>query len=69
MSWGPLAIKLVTVLYGHASDCTYDEWISVGKALHETDPGETGLELWDAWSASDSRYNKDVIEARWNSFK
>ena len=51
--------------YIPASDCTYQEWLSVGMALkHE---GYT-VSDWDSWSRSDSRYHAGECESKWSGF-
>ena len=51
--------------YIPASDCTYQEWLSVGMALkHE---GYT-VSDWDSWSRSDSRYHSGECEIKWSGF-
>ena len=47
------------------SDCTYQEWLSVGMALkHE---GYT-VSDWDSWSRADSRYHSGECENKWSGF-
>lgn len=42
----------------------YNDWISVGMALkHEG----YGIDIWDSWSQSDSRYNAREMESKWDS--
>lgn len=49
-----------------ASDCTYDEWLKVGMALHEEG---FSPELWDTWSAKDpGRYQPGVCREKWETF-
>lgn len=48
------------------SGLSYEEWVSVGMALHAE--GRT-CEEWDAWSRRDAaRYHPDECEAKWRSF-
>ena len=42
----------------------YIEWVSVGMALKYEG---YSFEVWDSWSQSDSRYNANEMEAKWNS--
>ncbi|MBL3715596.1 AAA family ATPase [Lactococcus garvieae] len=42
----------------------YIEWVSVGIALKYEG---YSFEVWDSWSQSDSRYNANEMEAKWNS--
>jgi hypothetical protein len=47
----------------------YATWITVGLALHaESCGGSDGLAIWDAWSASSSRYWPGECAARWATF-
>ena len=45
-----------------------DEWIMSGMAVkHEL--GESGLDMWLAWSSLGNTYNQKSAIARWKSFK
>ena len=45
---------------------TYDEWLSVGMAIHQE--GGTWMD-WDTWSSRDPRrYHKGECEKKWRSF-
>ncbi len=47
----------------------YDTWREVGQALHDTDAGTLGFELWDEWSRnSDKHPGPDAMRAKWQSF-
>jgi hypothetical protein len=61
--------KIVELLNHISPDCHYDRWIRVGMAIHHT-LGGTGFELWDAWSAGDSRKYPgcEKLAAHWYSF-
>lgn len=48
-------------------DCDYDQWIACGMAIHEATQG-AGEHLWDAWSATGSKYDAEVISRHWQSF-
>lgn len=52
-----------------SADCSHDEWLRVGMALHRADP-VAGLDLWDRWSATaPERYpGQEEIGRRWESF-
>lgn len=58
--------NLLDVLkYVPPSDCSYQEWVSVGMALkHE---GYTAAD-WDSWSRADSRYHSGECEQKWSGF-
>ena len=47
-------------------DCSYEEWLNVGLALHhEGYP----MFVWEEWSANDGeRFHPGECEAKWNSF-
>ena len=48
------------------SSLDYQTWINVGMALkHEG----YSCNVWDSWSASDSRYKKGVCEKKWDTFR
>lgn len=50
--------------YISPSALDYNDWISVGMALkHEG----YGIDIWDSWSQSDSRYNAREMESKWDS--
>lgn len=49
-------------------DCEYPEWLKVGMAIHHNDAGQTGLELWDEWSAGSKKYKPGECERRWATF-
>lgn len=55
-------------------DCSRDEWINCGMALHwagtQTDQLDQALALWDEWSKPSAKYPGDRgIMTQWNSFK
>ena len=43
----------------------YDVWVQAGMALKSV-PG--GFALWDAWSQKSDKYDRDVMQAKWDSF-
>lgn len=49
------------------ADCPYDTWIRIGMAVHHA-TGGTGEAVWDAWSATGSKYDSEVMESHWHSF-
>ena len=57
------------------ADCTRDEWVSIGMALHwagtQTDQLDAALSLWNEWSAqSAAKYpGERGIAGQWLSFK
>lgn len=50
-------------------DCGYDDWLRIGMALH-AELGDSGLPVWDAWSARSAKYpgNREVA-THWRSFR
>lgn len=54
-------------------DCTRQEWIWVGQALHDHFHGSSeGLAIWDQWSAGGAKYCEtkgDDPEKKWKGFK
>lgn len=61
--------KLESALVFIHADCGYDDWIKVGMAIH-AELGETGLAIWDWWSARGSKYpGAREIESHYRSFK
>jgi hypothetical protein len=51
------------------SDIGYEDWIRVGMALHHRYGSDKGLELWDTWSQSGTKYpGKDKLITHFNSF-
>ncbi len=60
--------QLEEILDALEPDCSHDEWLQVGMALHHETDGE-GFELWHAWSAQGSKYpGEDELALRWASF-
>ncbi len=45
--------------------CSYQEWLSIGMALHHA-----GFDVsdWDAWSRNDNRYKSGECERKWHGF-
>lgn len=54
----------------HDPDGEYEDWVKIGMALHhETEGGLDGLDLWDEWSASGTKYKgRADLESHWRSF-
>lgn len=51
--------------------CDYDDretWITCGMAIKD-ELGEAGFDIWDAWSASSSKYNPRISQVTWRSFR
>ena len=61
--------KLESALVFIHADCGYEDWIRVGMAIH-AELGESGLAVWDWWSARGSKYpGQREIESHYRSFK
>lgn len=51
-------------------DCSYEDWIAFGQALHSEWPDETGLDLWCEWSSVAGSFpGRKDLEARWRGFR
>lgn len=51
------------------SDLPYDDWISVGMAVHHASGGtEDGYEAWLRWSESSGKHDASSMPGRWGSF-
>jgi hypothetical protein len=50
-------------------DCSYEDWIRVGAAMHHQGQGaEDWLEAWDSWSANSGKYAEGLCSQKWDSF-
>lgn len=49
-------------------DCSYQEWIEIGQALHAWDSSR-GFYLWDSWSRQGSKYQEGATTKHWATFK
>lgn len=59
---------IVTLLGFVNPDCDYNQWVSVGMAIHHCLNGG-GVELWDNWSSSGAKYcGGATIQKHWHSF-
>ena len=45
----------------------YHDWVNFGQALK--DLGAAGYELWDEWSQTSDKYDKNLMGFKWRSFK
>lgn len=67
----PLGVSREIILEGLEvldPDVGYQDWLSVGMALHHETNGE-GFDLWDQWSAKGAKYpGASVLEGHWQSF-
>ena len=62
--------RVVSALDALTAALAYDEWIRVGMALHEHDPGPDGFQLWNTWSAGAAEKYPGEAQLRkhWRSF-
>lgn len=59
---------IVSLLAFVNSDCDYNEWVTVGMAIHHCLNGG-GVELWDEWSSKGAKYcGGATIQKHWHSF-
>ena len=49
-------------------EVSYDEWLRIGMSIKSQLQGDDGLEIWDSWSASGSRYKVNECRTRWYGF-
>ena len=58
---------VIAALESISPDCSYDDWVRIGMALHEWEPS-AGLFIWDSWSARGDKYVAGEPEDKWESF-
>jgi len=58
---------VVAALDSISPDCSYDEWLRIGMALHEWDPN-AGYPIWDSWSTRSEKYVDGETEEKWAGF-
>jgi putative DNA primase/helicase len=65
------AAALRELIANRDPDVAYDEWLRVGMALHhETRGSDSGLAVWDEWSANGKKYKgPSDLETHWRSFR
>lgn len=50
-------------------DCSYEEWIRIGAAMHhQGQGGEDWLEAFDSWSSGSGKYVEGLCAQKWDSF-
>jgi putative DNA primase/helicase len=64
----PSRDKIASALRHIPNDLDYDEWIKIGFALYG-ELGDSGRDLWEAWSATYTGNDPKVSAAKWPSFK
>ena len=67
-----LSIEQIEDILRHISpDCSREEWIRIGTAIHhETEGDDTGLSIWDEWSSDGVTYpGSENVEYQWRSFR
>jgi hypothetical protein len=67
---GVAAERIRGILSRIDPDLEYNEWARVGAALHHESQGEEwGLDLWDEWSATGSKYkSREDLIPHWRSW-
>lgn len=59
-------IKRIGSALAHLNpDCSYDDWLRVGMAIHAMGGS---FDLWDEWSACGEKYDAKEMPAKWASF-
>lgn len=63
--------KIEDILRYISPDCSRDQWIKIGTAIHhETEGDDTGLSIWDEWSSDGVTYpGPEGVEYQWRSFR
>ncbi|MGL4884444.1 MAG: bifunctional DNA primase/polymerase, partial [Waterburya sp.] len=59
------ALSYLDAISSYRAD-NYDEWLSVGMALHSLD--DSLLSSWDKWSSQSAKYFPGECERKWHSF-
>lgn len=49
------------------NDLPYDEWVSIGMAIHHATQG-SGFDLWDQWSSTSTKHDSSKMQYKWGSF-
>ncbi len=63
------ALACIPVAGAPAGDASYDDWLTVGMALHSASSGsDDGLSKWDAWSKAGKGYDDRKISRKWTGF-
>ena len=67
-NFAPTDSTVVHAALDHISpDCSYDDWLRIGMALHHWD-AQAGLAIWDAWSARGEKYVAEEPSLKWDGF-
>jgi hypothetical protein len=66
--------EVTSALHSISADCSRDEWVTCGMALHyagtQTNNVEYAFHLWDQWSQASAKYPGDrAMLGQWASFK
>jgi hypothetical protein len=67
-AYGPTDPELVRQALSSISADDYHTWIEMGMAL-KTGMGERGRAIWDAWSATSTKFNAKKQGGKWRSFQ
>ena len=66
----PELAEVRSALYALSPDCSREEWIKMGMAVHDATGGSgAGLDLWDAWSSGGSSYRRGEPARVWRGFE
>ncbi|MBZ0272983.1 PriCT-2 domain-containing protein [bacterium] len=67
-NFAPTDSAVVHAALDHISpDCSYDDWLHIGMALHHWD-AQAGLAIWEAWSARGEKYVAGEPSLKWDGF-
>ena len=62
-------LKIKSALNSISPSCKYQQWLSIGMALHDATSGsDNGYKLWDDWSSSGVHYKAHETAYKWESF-
>lgn len=65
----PDRAKVEDALRHVSANCSFDDWLRIGMALHSWSPSE-GRAIWDSWSrTAPERYQEASIGQHWQTFK
>lgn len=65
----PDRAKVEDALRRISANCSFNDWLHIGMALHSWNPSE-GRGIWDSWSqTAPERYKEPDIDRHWKTFK
>lgn len=60
--------EIATYLSYVSPDCSYEEWIRCGMAIHHSTNGSS-FHIWDDWSNQSDKYpGRSILDRHWHSF-